>query len=91
MSISTDTTSAEATNDTKRDEKPEAPRFSAETVRVKITATLNTLIDVGAAWVSTGLGYAKVTVENGARQLEKTAKTLESYQNRFKPGTASSE
>ena len=61
-----------------------AARFSAEAVRAKATQTLNTLVDFGATWADAGIGYVRLTVENGARALEKAAKLLETYQARLK-------
>lgn len=61
-----------------------APPEGAEAVRAKVNGALNALFDIGSAWASRGLGYLKLAVETGARTLEKTAKTLETYQDRFK-------
>jgi hypothetical protein len=59
-------------------------KISVEAVRAKATQTLNTLFDFGAVWADAGIGYVRLTVENGARALERTAKLLEAYQARLK-------
>lgn len=86
------TNTHESTANTAANEPAPAPPASVDAVRAKVTATINTLVDLGAGWASKGLGYLKLTMENGARALERTAKTIETYQERFKPaGRAANE
>lgn len=41
------------------------------------------LLDLGAAWAAHGLNAGKFSLENSARALEKTAKTLEVLAREF--------
>jgi hypothetical protein len=61
-----------------------ATPISVDAVRAKVTNVVNSIIDFGAIWANAGLGHLRVTVEGCARALERTAKHLETYQERFK-------
>jgi 16S rRNA G527 N7-methylase RsmG len=61
-----------------------APRMSVEAIRARATAVVNSVFDFGAIWADTGIGYVRSNIENGAKALERTAKALETFQERFK-------
>ncbi len=44
---------------------------------------VSALLDLGAAWAAHGLNAGKFSLENSARALEKTAKTLEVLAREF--------
>lgn len=61
-----------------------APRVSVEALRGKATAVIHSAFDFGALWIDTGIGYVRTNIENGAKALTRTAKLLETFQERFK-------
>jgi hypothetical protein len=67
----TDTNTNETTTDTQSQ-----PNSTAKSV-------VGALLDLGAAWAAHGLNAGKLSLENSARALEKTAKTLETLAREF--------
>jgi hypothetical protein len=43
----------------------------------KANTLMGALVDLGTSWAAHGLDAGKLSLENSARMLEKTAKTLE--------------
>ena len=44
---------------------------------------VDALFDVGTAWAGYGIGYGKLALEESAKVLARTAKTLEALQKRL--------
>jgi len=49
----------------------------------KPKSIVEALLDVGAAWAAHGLHAGRFSLENSARALERTAKTLETLARQF--------
>ena len=45
---------------------------------------VDALFDLGTAWAGHGIGYGKLALEESAKVLARTAKTLEALQERLK-------
>ena len=77
-------TNAKDTTANRAESTTGASRISVEAIRAKATAVVNSMFDFGALWADTGISYVRTNIENGARALERTAKHLETFQERFK-------
>ena len=50
---------------------------------------VDAVFDLGTAWAEHGLGVGKMALETTAKVLDRTAKTLEEIQERFKKDASS--
>jgi hypothetical protein len=82
MTDNTNTATAAESNETESDgASPASPERGQDMNAAK--TVVGALVDLGAAWAAHGLDAGRFSLENSARALTKTAKTLETLAREF--------